>query len=283
MNNKITFKNISITISCFWLFIFVLIPNGLIFITTFLSKDPINLISTPFTIKNYAIIFDYKFYSIMLNSIYLAGKASILCLIIGYPTAWALAQCKTATRNFIITLIILPLWVNSLIKTYAIKTILSKNGYGNMVLLKLGIIDEPMNLLYNDTAMVIGFVYLLLPLMILPLYVSISNIPRIYKEAAKDLGANNLYYFAKIMVPLTYSGIVSGFLLVFLPAIGMFYLAELLGGSKNILIGSYIKNQMLTLLNWPVATTASCGMILIMFIFIYIYKKSEKQIGKSDE
>ena len=283
MNNKITFKNISIAISCFWLFIFVLIPNGLIFITTFLSKDPINLISTPFTITNYAIIFDYKFYSIMLNSIYLAGKASIVCLIIGYPTAWALAQCKAATRNFIITLIILPLWVNSLIKTYAIKTILSKNGYGNMILLKLGIIDEPMDLLYNDMAMVIGFVYLLLPLMILPLYVSISNIPSIYREAAKDLGANNFHYFAKIMVPLTYSGIISGFLLVFLPAIGMFYLAELLGGSKNILIGSYIKNQMLTLLNWPVAATASCGMILIMFLFIYIYKKSEKQIGKSDE
>ncbi|EIJ68817.1 spermidine/putrescine ABC transporter membrane protein PotB [Pasteurella bettyae CCUG 2042] len=213
----------------------------------------------------------------------MSGIATVICLAIGYPFAFFMAKINPKYRPILLFLLVLPFWTNSLIRIYGMKVFLGVKGILNEFLLSLGLISEPMRILNTEVAVIIGLVYLLLPFMILPLYSAIEKLDLRLLEAAKDLGANGFQRFIKIIIPLTMPGIVSGCLLVLLPAMGMFYVADLLGGAKVLLVGNVIKSEFLISRNWPFGSAISIGLTILMAMLIFVYYKANKLLNKKVE
>ncbi|QUM80754.1 spermidine/putrescine ABC transporter permease PotB [Moritella sp. 5] len=278
MINSSLFKRFSIGLLLVWLSVFVLVPNLMIIVTSFLTRDDANLISLTFTLDNYVRLFDPLYFKVLSHSVYMASIATFVCLIIGYPFAYTIALLPKKVRPVLLFLIIVPFWTNSLIRTYGIKILLAKKGLLNALLLNLHIIDKPLKLMYTEFAVIFALVYILLPFMILPLYSSIEKIDKSLIEAAKDLGASKFTTFLKVELPLTMPGIIAGMLLVFLPAMGMFYIADLVGGAKNLLIGNTIKTQFLNIRDWPFGSAASITLTVFMAGLLFFYYKVGKSI-----
>ncbi|MBE3662439.1 spermidine/putrescine ABC transporter permease PotB [Vibrio navarrensis] len=283
MSKKFSLQNAIITLIVSWLVLFVLIPNVMIIGTSFLTRDEANLIEMTFTLDNYARLLDPLYAKVLLHSFYMAIVATLICLVIGYPFAYIVAKMPAKWRPFMLFLVIVPFWTNSLIRTYGLKIVLGTQGILNNVLLTLDIIDKPLRLMYTETAVMIGLVYILLPFMILPLYSAIEKLDYTYIEAAKDLGANKLQTLTKVILPLTMPGIIGGCLLVLLPALGMFYIADLLGGAKNLLIGNVIKSQVLNARDWPFGAATSIALTIAMAIMLYAYYRAGKLLNKKVE
>lgn len=250
-----------------WLFIFSLLPLILVIIASFLSKDSIYLVNLPFTFANYFSLFNFTIIKIFSRSIILAFLTTFFCLILAYPFSYALL--KTKHKSLLILLIILPFWTSSLVRTYALIAILKTKGLINNLLLHLQLIDSPLPILYSNLAVIIGLVYNLLPFMILPIFSSMERFDFKLIEAAKDLGANKLVIFRRIFLPNTANGILAGCLLVFLPAMTLFYIPDVLGGARSLLIGNLIQDQFLTINNWPQGAATSVFLTLILLIFVY--------------
>ena len=280
MNKKFNLQNIIITIIVTWLLLFVFIPNVMIIGTSFLTRDEANLIEMTFTIDNYLRLFDPLYAKVLWHSFYMAIVATLLCLVVGYPFAYIVAKMPEKWRPFMLFLIIVPFWTNSLIRTYGLKIVLGTQGILNKSLIAMDIIDKPMRIMYTESAVMIGLVYILLPFMILPLYSAIEKLDRTYLEAARDLGANKLQTLWKIVLPLTMPGIIGGCLLVLLPALGMFYISDLLGGAKNLLIGNVIKSQVLNARDWPFGAATSIALTLAMALMLYAYYRAGKLLNK---
>jgi spermidine/putrescine transport system permease protein len=266
-----------------WLVLFVFIPNLMIIGTSFLTRDETNLIALSFTLDNYSRLFDPLYAKVVAHSFYMASVATLLCLLIGYPFAYLIANMPHKLRPVMLFLVIVPFWTNSLIRTYGIKIVLGTQGILNKCLLALDIIDRPIRIMYSESAVMIGLVYILLPFMVLPLYSAIEKLDHSYIEAAKDLGANKLQTFTKIILPLTMPGIIGGCLLVLLPALGMFYIADLLGGAKNLLIGNVIKSQVLNARDWPFGAATSISLTLVMAALLYAYYRAGKLLNRNGE
>jgi spermidine/putrescine transport system permease protein len=265
------FKSISLTSIWLWLGLFAIIPILLTIATSFLTSDLNTLVKLKFTFSNYSNLLNHSYLKILFQSLSLATSCTLICLILGYPFAFTIAQTQSQHRSLLLLLVIIPFWTSSLIRTYAIMAIIKAKGILNIVLLTLGIINHPLPILYTSTAVLIGCVYDLLPFMILPLYANIEKLNPEYLEAARDLGANKLTTFIKIVIPLTLPGIIAGSLLVFLPAMTMFYIPALLGGAKNLLIGNLIEHKFLISNNWPIGAAISVLITIIMSFFILIY------------
>lgn len=171
----------------------------------------------------------------------------------------------------------------SLIRTYGLKALLGTSGLLNKTLLALAIIDKPLRIMYTEYAVMVGLVYILLPFMVLPLYSSIEKLDNTYLEAAKDLGASRFNTFRHIVLPLTTPGIIAGCLLVLLPALGMFYVSDLLGGAKNPLMGNIIKTQVLNLRDWPFGSATSIALTTLMALLLYLYWRISKSLNKEAE
>ncbi|EEX41642.1 spermidine putrescine ABC transporter permease component PotB [Vibrio furnissii CIP 102972] len=283
MSKKLSLQNAIITLIVGWLVLFVLIPNLMIVGTSFLTRDEANLIDLTFTLENYARLLDPLYAKVMLHSFYMAIVATILCLIIGYPFAYIVAKMPEKWRPIMLFLVIVPFWTNSLIRTYGLKIVLGTQGILNQALMGIGLIDTPIRLMYTETAVMIGLVYILLPFMILPLYSAIEKLDGTYIEAARDLGANKLQTLTKVILPLTMPGIIGGCLLVLLPALGMFYIADLLGGAKNLLIGNVIKSQVLNARDWPFGAATSIALTMAMAVMLYAYYRAGKLLNKKVE
>ncbi len=283
MSKKLSLQNAIITLIVGWLVLFVLIPNLMIVGTSFLTRDEANLIDLTFTFENYARLLDPLYAKVMLHSFYMAIVATILCLIIGYPFAYIVAKMPEKWRPIMLFLVIVPFWTNSLIRTYGLKIVLGTQGILNQALMGIGLIDTPIRLMYTETAVMIGLVYILLPFMILPLYSAIEKLDGTYIEAARDLGANKLQTLTKVILPLTMPGIIGGCLLVLLPALGMFYIADLLGGAKNLLIGNVIKSQVLNARDWPFGAATSIALTMAMAVMLYAYYRAGKLLNKKVE
>ena len=280
MNKKFNLQNIIITIIVTWLLLFVFIPNVMIIGTSFLTRDEANLIEMTFTMDNYLRLYDPLYAKVLWHSFYMAIVATLICLVVGYPFAYIVAKMPEKWRPFMLFLIIIPFWTNSLIRTYGLKIVLGTQGILNKSLIALDIIDKPIRIMYSETAVMIGLVYILLPFMILPLYSAIEKLDKTYLEAAKDLGANKLQTLWKIVLPLTMPGIIGGCLLVLLPALGMFYISDLLGGAKNLLIGNVIKSQVLNARDWPFGAATSIALTLAMALMLYAYYRAGKLLNK---
>lgn len=261
-----------------WMIIFAVIPIVYVFILSFLTRGSSGNVLFKFTYENYLRIFEPVYLKIFYISILTAAETSIIALIIGYPFAYFLTYINSKYKKIILILTIIPFWTNSLLRTYGWIILLKNDGVINSILMHIGIIEKPLKLLYNYNAVIMGMVYMLLPFMILPIYNSIDKIDRRLIEASRDLGASRIRTFFKITVPLSINGIIGGISLVFIPAIGLFFISDLLGGAKTMLIGNLIQNQMLTSRNWPFGAALSVMLLVLVMLLGFIYKKTEKII-----
>ncbi|MGY5728579.1 spermidine/putrescine ABC transporter permease PotB [Vibrio chemaguriensis] len=283
ISKKINLQNAIIALIVGWLTLFVLVPNVMIIGTSFLTRDEANLIEMTFTFDNYLRLLDPLYAKVLMHSFYMAIVATLLCLVIGYPFAYIVAKMPEKWRPFMLFLVIVPFWTNSLIRTYGLKIVLGTQGILNKSLMAMEFIDKPLRIMYTETAVMIGLVYILLPFMILPLYSAIEKLDNTYIEAAKDLGANKLQTITKVILPLTMPGIIGGCLLVLLPALGMFYISDLLGGAKNLLIGNVIKSQVLNARDWPFGAATSIALTFAMAVMLYAYYRAGKLLNKKVE
>lgn len=277
MNHKSMFRRIAIGIIFFWLTVFVFFPNLMVWITSFLIRDEISIVKPILTLNNYERLIDPVFFQIFVNSFYYAFMTTVVCLMISYPFAYILAKLPPNYRRFMLILVIIPFWTSSLIRTYSLIIILKANGIINNLLMYLGLIQTPLQILYSNSAVFIGLIYTLLPFMILPLFASIEKLDIRVIEAAYDLGASKTEVFIFIILPLTMPGIIAGCIMVFLPSLGLFYIPDLLGGAKSMLIGNFIKNQFLTAKDWPFGSAASVILTLLMGLLLIFYFRTIKR------
>jgi spermidine/putrescine transport system permease protein len=275
-----SFRRIVITLTLSWLAVMVVAPHLLVLLTSFMSADTQHLAVWPMTLAGYAKVFQPIYLDVFLHSLWLSAISTAICLLIGYPFAFVLARQKRVWRNVLLVLMMLPFWTNSLIRTYAIKLILGKKGLLNTLLVGSGIVDEPLSLLYTEFAVIFGLVYILLPFMVLPLMASFEKLEKELVDAARDLHASGWQRFWHIYLPLTSPGIVAGCLIVFLPAMGMFYVADLLGGATNLLLGNVIKNQFLVVRDWPFGSAFSVTLIVIMALMLVAYYQANRLVQR---
>ena len=266
-----------------WLLVLVLAPNLLVVGTSVLTRDPLSFLSLPLTLENYARLIDPLYLEVFLHSLYMAAVTTVCCLVIGYPFAWALSRLSKRQQTLLIFLLIVPFWTNSLVRTYALKLLLATNGLINNGLLAIGLIDEPLTLLYTELAVIIGLVYLLLPFMILPLYSVFEDLRDELLLASHDLGAGRWPTFIHVVVPLTLPGVLAGVLLVLLPAMGLFFVADILGGSRNLLVGNVIKSQFLDARAWPFGAAASVLLTAAMALLLFAHRLSRRRLGEEAE
>ncbi len=271
MNERQGFKFFAVFINMAWFALFVLVPGLMVVGISFLTRDMGSFFAWPPTLVHYKELVDPVYAKVLGNSLVYSLNTTLLCLGIGYPFAWFLSRAPAYRRPLLLMMVIIPFWTSSLIRTYALVILLKANGIINAVLMGSGIVSEPVSMLYTDVAVYVGLVYSLLPFMILPLYAVLEKMDLRLVEAARDLGANGLQVFVHVVLPLSLPGIMAGCIMVFLPAMGLFYIPDLLGGAKTMLVGNFIKNQFLTTSNWPFGSAASVFLLLLMVLMLGIY------------
>jgi len=280
MHERQPFRTAVLLLVWSWLLVLVLLPNLLVIAASFATRDPQEFLSLPLTLESYQRLINPLYLSVFSHSLYMAAVTTVLCLLIGYPFAWALSRVDKRWQTLLMFLLIVPFWTNSLVRTYALKLILATNGLLNSALMSIGLIDEPLQLLYTEGAVIIGLVYLLLPFMILPLYSVFEDLKQELLLASHDLGAGRLSTFVHVIVPLTLPGVLAGVMLVLLPAMGLFFVPDILGGSRNLLVGNVIKNQFLDARNWPFGAAASIVLTVTMAFLMFAHRLSKRRIGE---
>ncbi|HEY0967606.1 MAG TPA: ABC transporter permease [Opitutaceae bacterium] len=251
-----------------WLAAFVVVPLVILVVYSFCQRDDLGRVVFSFTWENYERVFNPIYLKILGRSVGYAALTTVICVVVGYPVAWFIARQREALRNRLLMLVMIPFWTSFLIRTYAWIAILKSEGLLNAMLQYGRIIAEPLDLLYTPVAVVTGLVYAYLPFMILPIYGSAEKVDSSLVEAAHDLGAGPLRTFSSVIIPLTRPGILAGVMLVFVPAIGMFAITDLMGGAQVPLIGNVIQNQFLRARNWPFG--AALGVVFtLMFVLTY--------------
>ena len=250
----------------------ILLPLVYILFLSFCENDAYGGIIYHFTISNYLMIFDPTYIRILLKSFLIGIIATFLCICISYPFALILRTRSDKLKNLMTKLIMVPFLTNSLIRTYGWIVLLRRSGVINSGLLFLGVIKSPLSLMYNNLGIVIGMTYTLLPFMLLPVCSAVFKIDNSHVEAARDLGAGKIQIFKHIVLPETKAGVFNGSLRVFIPAIGYFFISDILGGGKAMIIGNLIKNQFLVARNWPFGAAISIFLILVTFLLVKVYK-----------
>ena len=282
----ILWRRFAILVPYLWLLIFFLAPFAIIFKISFANpivalppftplfevaenKD----ISFYFTLDNYRFLLEDNLYWMSyLKSLKIAFVSTCLCLLIGYPMAYAIARASPGWRNIFLFLIILPFWTSFLLRVYAWMGMLSTYGLINNSLIAIGIIDQPLKLLYTDFAVYIGIVYSYLPFMILPLYAILEKLDFDLHEAAADLGARPFVIFRDITLPLSLPGIIAGSLLVFIPALGEFVIPSLLGGLDSLMIGRTLYDDFFGNRDWPLSAAVATILLLILILPMMLFQ-----------
>ena len=280
MKDKNLFKRMVMSGVLGWMAVFGALPALLLLGVSFLTRHPDDLIEPVFTLTNYVRLIEPAIGSMLADSLFMATTATLLCLLMGYPFAYIVARADRRYAKTMLLLVMIPFWTNTLIRTYALVAVLKADGILNKALLFLGVIDAPLKIMYSQTAIFIGLIYTLLPFMILPLYAAIEKLDQRLLEASRDLGASRWATFRKVTIPLTLPGIVSGCMLVFLPALGMFYIPDILGGARTMLLGNYIRDQFLVSRDLPEGAAASIAMTAIMGVMLALYFKSIRRAGR---
>lgn len=252
-----------------WLALFVVAPIGILVAYSLADRGSLGAVEFSFNWEHYARVFDPIYLKILGRSVAYAALTTALCVAIGYPVGWYIARQRPAVRDRLLLLVMIPFWTSFLIRTYAWIAILKNEGLLNATLLAAKIIPAPLELLYTPVAVIIGLVYAYLPFMILPVYGSAEKLDNALVEAAHDLGAGPLRAFGEVIIPLTWPGIAAGMLLVFVPAIGMFAITDLMGGARVSMIGNVIQNQFTKALNFPFG--AALGVVFtLLFVLSYL-------------
>ena len=282
-------RRIVIVLPYLWLILFFLVPFAIVFKISF--SDPI-VAQPPFTplfdqsqsflnwfqgsLNNYLFLLEDNLYWVSyLRSIKVAFISTICCLLLGYPMAYYIAQSAPTKRNVLLMLIILPFWTSFLLRVYAWMGILSTNGIINSALLWIGVIDEPIQMLYTNFAVYLGIVYTYLPFMILPLYANLERLDLNLHDAAADLGGKPLQVFWDITLPVSLPGVIAGSLLVFIPAMGEFVIPALLGGLDSLMIGRTLYDEFFVNRDWPLASAVASILLLILVLPMVLFQRNQ--------
>ena len=256
-----------------WTVLFVLAALGYVIGLSLQSRGELIGVSGQWTLDNYARLREPQYFQVLVNSLRLAALTTLLCALIGYPFGYLMARLKPASRSIVTLLLVVPFWTNSLIRVYGWRILLIGNGPINTLLMNLGWIQQPLKLLNTEGAVFLGMVYALVPFMILPSSTAVEKLDYSVVEAARDLGASPLHAFFTVTVPLTLSGLMAGCVLVFIPSTGLFFLNDLLGGSKTMLAGNLIQSLMKSR-DLPMASTLSVLMLAVTGVVIALYRKA---------
>jgi len=252
-----------------WMLIFLLVPILIIGIFSFSAKQGLVDISASWVLDNYIRAFDPVYLSVFFKSIGIAALTTLICFLIGFPVAIGIASAPKSWKPVLLIIVVLPFWVNLLIRTYALIAVFRTRGFFNFslewVANLFGIPFEPLTLLYNDAAVILGLVYIHLPFMILPLYAGFEGFNKSLLEAASDLGAQQFKIITAIVLPIMAPSIISGCILVFIPALGSFLTPELLGGPSSQMIANVIERQFLAANDWPFGSALSMMLIYLTF------------------
>lgn len=265
-----------------WAALMLVMPMALIAMYSFTEQGN-SIISFSFTLDHYVKFFtDPDFLLILWRSLWIAIKTTIICLLIGYPAAYVISRCGNRAQNILVLSITIPMWTNALVRTYAWIGLLSEGGLFQQLLSFLGF--GQVELLYTETAVLLGTVYNFLPFMILQIHTALSKMDHSLLEASADLGANPVKTFMKVTFPLSLPGVINGITLVFLPAVSSFFIPKLLGGGQYFLIGNLIENQFITVGEWNFGSAISMIMAIIMMLLMMLVRKVEirNQGGKED-
>ncbi|MCW2269160.1 Putrescine transport system permease protein PotH [compost metagenome] len=281
-------RHVVIGVPFIWLFLFFMLPFFIVLKISFAEAD---VAIPPYTeiysyvedkvqlvlnLANYGLLTEDELYiSAYLGSLKMAFVSTLLCLLIGYPMAYAIANARKETQTVLLLLIMMPTWTAILIRVYAWMGILSNNGLLNAFLMWLGLIDQPLQILNTNLAVYIGVVYSYLPFMILPLYANLVKHDQSLLEAASDLGSSTFNSFWKITVPLSKNGIIAGCMLVFIPVVGEFVIPELLGGPETLMIGKVLWQEFFNNRDWPVASALAVVMLAILIVPILLFNRSQ--------
>lgn len=257
----------------FWLVTFFLLPLLFVLVSSFLSRGPGGAPVMPVTLEHYGRTFDV-FWPIIWRTLVFSGVTTLFCLLLGFPVAFFIStRPRPRTRQILLFLILLPFWTNFLVRTYALQTLLGREGPINALLLSAGVIAEPLTMLNTTFAVVLGLVYGFVPFMVLPIYASVERLDFRYLEAAQDLGANDWRTFWRVVFPLTLPGIVAGSMLVFIPAIGAFVTPDLLGGTRGLMIGNLIQSQFRGRGNIPLGSAISVVLMIVVMLGLLVYTR----------
>lgn len=262
-----------------WTAVIVAVPLLYVLCMSFLQKSPDWGVTAQFSTAAYQKLLDPTYLRVFGRSLWLALLTTLLTLLIGYPFSYFTSRLPQKRRNLVLLLVIVPFWTNSLVRIYGWMILLRSQGVINNALMALGLIEKPLKMLYNFGAVLTGMTYALLPFMILSVYHAIEKIDPALCEAARDLGAGRWKAFWTITVPMSRAGIMAGCVLVFVPSVGLFFISDLLGGAKTMLLGNLIKNELFTARNWPLAAALSVAMMAMTLAILWLYSACSGEKG----
>lgn len=258
--------------------VFMAVPVAFIFSYSVMQRGTYGGVKANFSLHNFQRFMDPVYIDVFLTSIKLAAAATLLALLIGFPTAYAITLLKAKWQKLALIFIVLPFWTNFLIRTYAWIVLLNTEGFLNKALIHLGVIDKSFSVLYTQPAVVVGLLYGYLPLMILPIYSTLEKIDPSLREAAINLGATRRQAFLRVTLPLAAPGVMLGSIFVFVPSVGNFIVPELLGGGKTIMVGNLIRDQFLKARDWPFGSVLAMSLILLLVILFGIQSRITRRI-----
>lgn len=250
--------------------LFFVLPLGIMLAYSVMPRATYGGVAPGFTLEHYARFLEPLYLEILWRSVRVAAVSTLLCLLLGFPMAWVIAR-SGRWRPWLLFLVVLPFWTSFLVRTYAMIFLLRDTGLINRWLLDLGIVSEPLTLLYTPGAVLAGMVYGFLPFMVLPIYASLERLDPALLEAAEVLGARPRSRFVRVVLPLSVPGVVAGCLLVFIPALGSFLTPDLLGGAREMMIGTLVQNQFAAARNWPFGAAASFALMAVVLLALLLY------------
>lgn len=265
-----------------WMGALFVLPMIMMLALSFMERGTYGQVVYQFTIDNYIRIFDPLYGLIFWDTLVVAVLTTGFSILCGYPLAYYISRLDKSKQQIWLLLVMIPFWINFLVRSYAWVIILRSQGVVNTILQSLGLIDEPLTLLYNSGSVLVGMVYTLLPFMVLPIYVSLEQMDYRKLEAAYDLGATPWKAFWHVTLPMTKTGVVTGSILVFVSSIGMFVVPDVMGGAKSALIGNVIQNQFLSARDWPFGSALSIVLMLLSLLLILLYFKATQAGGAKE-
>ena len=272
-----------------WILLFFNLPLLIVLFISFVERGRAGSIKIPpvYTLSNYVQLFNacssefsgpecdpFLYLGIFGHSVRIAVLVTIVCILLGYPLSYFISQHHPRWRDTLMLLVIIPFWTNFLVRTYALKQVLATEGLLNSLLMNMGLVSQPLDLLYNQFAVVVGLVYGYLPFAVLPMYASIEKFDHSLMEAAADLGADPARSFLRVMLPMTLPGVIAAFVLVFVPVVGAFITPDIMGGGKVEMIGTLINRQFGVARNWPFGSAISLILMLVVLIGVIAYFRS---------
>ncbi len=252
------------------------VPSAIILAYSLMSRGAYGGVERPVTPENFTLLLDPLYGAIFFRSFWIAAVATLLCLVLGFPLALFIA--RSSRKNLYLSLVILPFWTSFLIRTYAWMFLLRDTGLINTALMSIGVIHEPLPMLYNNGAVILGLVYGFLPFAVLPLYATLERLDRSLLEAAADLGSKPRETLWRVTIPLCAPGIRAAAILVFVPCLGTYLTSDLLGGSKTILIGNLVQNQFTASRDWPFGAAASVALMIIAMLLLFAARRHGEEM-----